>query len=152
MCKYVAAFCVGLVFLFLLQSERSVGATVFRGRRAKRGYHVFPWQRHGVIKPSQQRRKSMITPSVRATVAVHFLISTLIIISLPRQQAVSRCPQTAMLMFPPASYYFFSPFERRWLSYRSLLIQSPLLFSQTPTGRPLRTLMETPSPLPAYTS
>lgn len=51
----------------------------------------------------------MITPSTRATMAVHFPVNTLIIISLPRNEALA-LPFTntaySLYLFPPASYCF----------------------------------------------
>lgn len=54
----------------------------FYGAQARQGYHLVACRRHKVIKLSQQSRKSMIKPSMRATMAVHFPVNTLIIISL----------------------------------------------------------------------
>lgn len=66
------------------------------------------WQRHKVIKGSQQRGKSMIAPSMRGRMAVHLLINTLIIISLLLNE-LSALHHRCLKPPPdsPASCFFF---------------------------------------------
>lgn len=92
-----------LLFLgFFLSVERWLGG----------GCHVVTWHGRRVIKPSQQRRKSMITPSVRATMAVHFPPSTpLLSFHYPHKEPSAtalhrRCLQPSTC-FPPAFPPFF---------------------------------------------
>lgn len=76
------------------------------------------WQRHKVIKASQQRGKWLIAPSVRGTMAVHLLINTLIIMSLLLSELSALHPRC--LKPPPdspASWVFFFPFERKRFSH-----------------------------------
>ena len=85
----------------------------------------------------------MITPSVRATMAVHFPPSTTpIIISLPPQRAVSHCPPPALLTAPtcfPRLFFFF--FGLKGGDFHVVLFCSALLFPLTLTCRLLRMLM-----------
>lgn len=104
------------------------------------------WQRHKVIKASQQRGKWLIAPSVRGTMAVHLLINTLIIMSLLLSELSALHPRC--LKPPPdspASWFFFSPLKGSDFLILPLFslrfVCSARLSVLTLMGPPLRMLM-----------